>query len=405
MHGDGFRSGGVRRFRHPTPTGDTMNDTYQASSVTPSFPLSPEGEAPYFRREFFLERQPERALLRVTALGIVEPHPDGSHVGEEVLAPGWTSYRHRLPVSTHDVTPLLGPGANALGAIVGDGWAVGRIRYPSPVQDSARCHYADRPALFLQLEPRYADGTAQLPGTDKSFSRATGTVLAPGLYDDGTLDARLEPVGWSEPGFDDRTVTGGPVRLGPTGRAGQTVTLRHAEILTDGELDTTSLRSAKSVDRYVLRGGGAEVWEPAFTLHGFRCAGLVQPLRPGSRDRLAAPERRWSPADRARLPQDVHRPASRPGSVPRLDAPPHPARRGPGRLAGHRLGRDRRGHRGARHRGHGHASAPPRSTAATVTAGTRNWTYPAPPGQDPHVRYTLDAPLHVLVSDDGSGKR
>ncbi|MEU9350636.1 family 78 glycoside hydrolase catalytic domain [Streptomyces griseoloalbus] len=302
-----------------------MNDTYQASFVTPSFPLSPEGEAPCFRREFFLERRPERALLRVTALGIVEPHLNGSRVGEEVLAPGWRSYRHRLPVSTHDVTALLGPGANALGAIVGEGWAVGRIGYPSPMQDSARCHYADRPALFLQLELRYADGTTQLLGTDESFSCATGAVLARSLYDGETHDARLEPVGWSEPGFDDtgwspavpydwdmatlfprtaepirrtgelapvavttspagRTIVdfgqniAGRLRVTTTGRAGQTVTLRHAEILTDGELDTTSLRSAKSVDRYVLRGDGPEVWEPAFTLHGFRYADIDGPF-------------------------------------------------------------------------------------------------------------------------------
>lgn len=302
-----------------------MNDTYQATFITPSFPLSPEGEAPYFRREFSVGRLPDRALLRVTALGIVEPHLNGIRVGDEVLAPGWTSYRHRLAVSTHDVTNLLVPGANALGVIVGEGWAVGRIGYPSAVQDSARRHYADRPALFLQLELRHTDGTTQVLGTDESFRCATGAVLAHSLYDGETHDARLEPVGWNQPGFDDTgwspavpygwdmttliprtaepirrteglapvTVTTSPsgrtvvdfgqniagrLRVTTTGRAGQTVTLRHAEILTDGEWDTTSLRTAKSVDRYVLRGGGPEVWEPAFTLHGFRYAEIDGPF-------------------------------------------------------------------------------------------------------------------------------
>ncbi|MGC9496462.1 family 78 glycoside hydrolase catalytic domain [Streptomyces sp. WG7] len=296
-----------------------MNDTSQATFITPSFPLSAEGEAPYLRREFSVDRLPERALLRVTALGVVEPYLNGTRAGGEVLAPGWTSYKHRLPVSTHDVTGLLAPGANALGAIVGEGWAVGRIGYPSAVQDSARCHYADRPALFLQLELRHSDGTTHVLGTDESFRCATGAVIARSLYDGETPAARLEPVGWDKPGFDDtswspavrydwdmttliprtaepirrteelaavavttspsrRTIVdfgqniAGRLRVTTTGRAGQTVTLRHAEILTDGDLDTTSLRSAKSVDRYVLRGGGPEVWEPAFTLHGFRYA-------------------------------------------------------------------------------------------------------------------------------------
>ncbi|MEV7016010.1 family 78 glycoside hydrolase catalytic domain [Streptomyces sp. NPDC093991] len=301
-----------------------MNDTYRATFITPSFPLSPEGEAPYLRREFSLDRLPERALLRVTALGIVEPYLNGTRVGGEVLAPGWTSYRHRLPVSTHDVTGLLVPGANALGAIVGEGWAVGRIGYPSAVQGSARCHYADRPALFLQLELRHSDGTTHVLGTDESFRCATGAVLAHSLYDGETHDARLESVGWNEPGFDDTgwspavpydwdmttliPRTAEPIRraeeLAPvavttsspgrtvvdfgqdiagrlrvtTDRTGQIVTLRHAEVLTDGEPDTTSLRTAKSVDRYVLRGGGPEVREPAFTLHGFRYAEIDGPF-------------------------------------------------------------------------------------------------------------------------------
>jgi len=56
------------------------------------------------------------------------------------------------------------------------------------------------------------------------------------------------------------------------GSAGQTVTLRHAEVLEDGELGTRPLRLAKATDRYILRGGEAETWEPRFTFHGFRYA-------------------------------------------------------------------------------------------------------------------------------------
>ncbi len=56
------------------------------------------------------------------------------------------------------------------------------------------------------------------------------------------------------------------------GPAGQTITLRHAEVLEDGELCTRPLRHAAATDRYTLRGEGVETWEPRFTFHGFRYA-------------------------------------------------------------------------------------------------------------------------------------
>ena len=56
------------------------------------------------------------------------------------------------------------------------------------------------------------------------------------------------------------------------GARGQTITLRHAEVLEDGELGVRPLRTAEATDHYTLRGGGVETWEPRFTFHGFRYA-------------------------------------------------------------------------------------------------------------------------------------
>lgn len=63
----------------------------------------------------------------------------------------------------------------------------------------------------------------------------------------------------------------GWARLRTSGKAGQRVTLRFAEMLNpDGTIYVTNLRAAKCTDTYVCRGGGAETWEPRFTFHGFR---------------------------------------------------------------------------------------------------------------------------------------
>lgn len=286
--------------------------SWQGTFVSGDAPANAGDPALYFRREFDVDQGLRRATLTVTALGIVEPYLNGVRVGDEVLAPGWTSYRHRLITSSHDVTGLVAAGGNAVGAIVGEGWAVGALTW-----ENRRHNYADRPALFLQLELEYPDRT-EVIGTDERFRVGTGAVRANGIYAGETYDARLEPDGWHRTGFDDRAwhpaqrhdwsldtleaATAPPirrveelapveirpgrdgttivdfgqnisgwVRLTVTGEAGHTIVLRHAELLTpDGDLDTETNRTAEATDRYTLCGGGQETWEPRFTFHGFR---------------------------------------------------------------------------------------------------------------------------------------
>ncbi|MEB3367250.1 family 78 glycoside hydrolase catalytic domain [Saccharopolyspora sp. S2-29] len=72
----------------------------------------------------------------------------------------------------------------------------------------------------------------------------------------------------------------GRLRIGVTGERGSEITLRHAEVLQDGELCTRPLRGAAATDRYVLRGEGRETWEPRFTFHGFRYAEVTGDVRP-----------------------------------------------------------------------------------------------------------------------------
>ena len=62
---------------------------------------------PVFRKAFAAEKAIEKAELQITALGVYEAEINGQRVGDFVLAPGWTSYDHRLQVQTYDVTALL----------------------------------------------------------------------------------------------------------------------------------------------------------------------------------------------------------------------------------------------------------------------------------------------------------
>jgi len=302
---------------YPVEAGLIHTDDWTAQFVTPDWEedTSRPQPCPLLRREFDVHEGVVKARLYVTALGVYEAELNGVTIGNAILNPGWTSYDHRLHYQTFDVTDVLREGRNALGALLGDGWYRGRLGFAG----GRRNIYGDRLALLAQLEIDYADGTSQHIVTDESWRAARGPILSSDLYDGERYDARLERPGWSKPAYNDhdwvsvrrlnRTLatltspSGPPVRrtelvppmaitTSPSGRtiidfgqnlvgrlrlrvcgeAGQTITLRHAEVLEHGELCTRPLRLAQATDSYTLRGDDEEIWEPRFTFHGFRYA-------------------------------------------------------------------------------------------------------------------------------------
>jgi alpha-L-rhamnosidase len=325
----GFSAGGawqpLQRLRDGQSPWGTPQD---ATQVLPP--------APYFRKEFTLDQPVRKALLHATALGIYEVHLNGERVGSDSFTPGWTDYLHRVPCQTYDVTGLVHPGANAIGAILGDGWYASTLGYIG-----RRQNYGGFPRFAAQLELELADGTRIEVATDGSWRAATGPIRYADLLQGYAYDARLECPGWDAPGFDAagwtpvatglRSSEDGPaghgpavsveaaktdpvqvfeqlpaksvrsmgagiyqvdfgqnmvgwVRLRAQGRSGQRVVLRHGEMLNpNGTLYTSNLRAAAATDFYWLRGGAPEILEPRFTYHGFRYAeisGLDSPPLP-----------------------------------------------------------------------------------------------------------------------------
>ncbi|MDT7837929.1 alpha-L-rhamnosidase [Aquabacterium sp. OR-4] len=274
----------------------------------------PAQPARLLRRRFTLPARPVSAMLTCTALGGCEAELNGQRVGDALLAPENSDFRHRLLVQQHEVAAQLQAGENALGVMVGDGFyaseAIGRGRYP----------FGGAPRrLWLTLDLTLPDGSTQRIATDGHWRASTAPVRFAEIYHGETYDARLEQAGWSSPGFDDSawdeawpapapactlfvqesppiraTLTlrpqaiqqpvpgqyvidfgqnfAGWCRIRVRGEAGRTVTLRFAEILgDDGQVDMRNLRAARCTDHYTLRGDPAgETWQPRFTYHGFR---------------------------------------------------------------------------------------------------------------------------------------
>ncbi|GIG21176.1 alpha-L-rhamnosidase [Cellulomonas chitinilytica] len=284
-------------------------------SPSPAAPTDGPRPAHLLRTEFDMPAGVRRVRAHVAAHGVYDLEVNGSPADDSVLAPGWSSFQHRLRSQTFELDGLVQAGRNVLGVWLADGWYRGRLGFNGGLWDV----YGADVAVMVQLEVQHADGRLEL--VPLRWRTTPSPITATGLYEGESHDARRHPHGWAEAGFDDgrwspvavlprgdftaaiEGPTGPPVRivdeLMPTrierrpngalrldfgqnisGRVritataprGHEVTIRHAEVLEDDELCLRPLRTASSVDSYTFAGDGQEIWAPRFTLHGFRYA-------------------------------------------------------------------------------------------------------------------------------------
>jgi alpha-L-rhamnosidase len=301
-----------------------LTDGVQVTVPPGGSPGNPEAlPATMVRKYFNLPTPVRRATAYASALGLYEFRLNGQRVGDQLLAPEWTSYRKRVQYQVYDVTRLVRTGENVAAALLGEGWYAGRL------MAMGRFAYGMHPSFLLQLEIELTDGSRRTILTDGSWrSTIDGPIRSTGIYDGEVQDARRDLPGWDAPGFADsswhpvKVSDIGPARLmwqrnepiritrelkpatlaepkpgvyvfdlsqnmvgwcriRAVGAAGQTVTVRHAEMLNDdGTLYTDNLRGAPQIDRYTPRTDGEFVFEPHFTYHGFRYVELTGLAKP-----------------------------------------------------------------------------------------------------------------------------
>lgn len=262
-----------------------------------------------FRRTFSTEKKIKSAKIYATAMGIYELSLNGKKVGDEYFAPGFTAYRDYLQYQTYDVTDMMS-GENTLMAVVSGGWAAGVFGFTRKNRISAK-----RQALLLELRITYEDGTKELVVTDENWEvTEEGNYRMADLYDGETYDATVDltRLAWRHAARETLDINpkilaayGSPVRaherLVPTfagrvgdesiydfgqnfagvvclkinGKRGQTVSVRHAEILNpDGTLNTVFLRTAKACTTYTCT-EGEQTYSPRLTYMGFRYIGIA----------------------------------------------------------------------------------------------------------------------------------
>ncbi|EAT78271.2 hypothetical protein SNOG_14400 [Parastagonospora nodorum SN15] len=286
-------------------TGLLERNEWQCARIAAPWNADSAGPLPeqLYRKQFSVEKTVSRARLYITSQGLYEASVNGSRVGDYFLAPGWTSYDGRLQYQTYDITSALTPGNNCLGVRVAEGWFNGRIGYLG----GARNIWGSRTSLLAQLEITFNDGRTQILCTDDSWLVSDGPIRLAEIYDGEKYDATQEVPDWSMPTTSDtvpysgwKPVTSldpllesikltagyaGPVRrfesipvkkqtISPSGKTiidfdqnlvgylrlkgikgprGHKITLKHAEILEDGELCLRILRQCAATDEYTLR--------------------------------------------------------------------------------------------------------------------------------------------------------
>ncbi len=267
------------------------------------------------RREFPVRAGLKRAVIHVCGLGQYELFLNGAKAGEDLLSPGWTKYDKTCLYETREVTPLLKPGANAIGLFLGNGMY--------NVQGGRYIKFKGSfgpPKAIAQLVLEYQDGAAELLCTDEGWRTAPGPITFSCVYGGEDYDARLEQRGWDRAGFAGAgwapaKVVQGPggqlrglscaappirafevlkparitplrpgvevydlaqnaslvPRLAVTGPAGAVVRIIPAELLKpDGSVDRGSCGGGACYWQYTLAGDGVEQWFPKFFYHGCR---------------------------------------------------------------------------------------------------------------------------------------
>jgi alpha-L-rhamnosidase len=258
----------------------------------------------------------DKAKLYITAYGVYQVFINGKRVGNDEMAPGWTSYTHRHLYQIHDARDLLRPGSNIIGIEVAEGWYAGRLGWAGQRQ-----FYGKDLGVFaeLQVVATEMEGAITIV-TDGTWKCGYGPLMTSEIYDGEVCDHKNEQFGWNDkpnleklgewmptkvlPPTDAKLLPSEvpPVKvtahIKPTrifdsksgkslidfgqnivGKlhvkhllkpAGHEIVFRHAEVMEDEELGARPLRSARAKDTIVSNGEVVESWSPQHTFHGFR---------------------------------------------------------------------------------------------------------------------------------------
>jgi alpha-L-rhamnosidase len=205
------QDGGASAWSRPASwtIGLLSEDDWQARWIA----AETEAQTLMLRREFVVKPGLERAVVYICGLGHYEMSLNGEKIGDALLAPGWSKYDKTCLYDTYDIKQLLNADHNAVGLLLGNGmYNVKGGRYTK-----FKGSFGPLKAI-CQIMLEYDDGTTEIIGTDKNWSLRAGPITFSCIFGGEDYDARLEPSGWNQPGFDDTAWDRAQEVAGPGGK-------------------------------------------------------------------------------------------------------------------------------------------------------------------------------------------
>ncbi|MDQ7876546.1 family 78 glycoside hydrolase catalytic domain [Microbacterium sp. QXD-8] len=284
--------------------------------------------AALFRRDLVIAAPVVRGRAYASALGWYKLFVNGHDVTGASLVPRWTPMDHLVEYQVFDITDSIREGSNVVGMAVGDG----RYRGGLSAFDRRRT-YGDRLGAFVQLELDLADGTTLSMVTDGQWRAGRGAILRSDPmrgelrdlrlpFDDwlsGPMPERFAPAAILPPPNGELTAESvarvtevdrrrpaaihiapsgaqvvdfgqnlaGVARVRLCGEPGSEVRITYSELVDPtGEIETEYMFMDPAHPRYfrddVVLAGGEHVFQPWFSIQGFRYVEIVgaQPLSP-----------------------------------------------------------------------------------------------------------------------------
>lgn len=158
---------------------------------------------PMLRRAFTISGDVAKARLYATARGAYDLYVNGQRVGDDYLNPGFTQYDKTHLYQTFDVTAMVKNGANAIGAVLGEGWWSGNLTY----QGDNWNYFGDRQSLLAMLVVTLSDGRQQAIVTNPANWKcyAAGPYTYASLFQGEVFDGRRDEAmkRWAFGDYDD----------------------------------------------------------------------------------------------------------------------------------------------------------------------------------------------------------
>ena len=252
---------------------------------------------PIFVKDFNITKEIKRARLYITGLGLYLAYINNKKVGNAYLTPGYNDYDYYLRYQTYNITDLL-KEKNNIEVHMGEGWYKGRFHWFNNT-------FGDEYKLCLHILIEFKDESVLNILSDETWKVKTSKEVSNSIYDGEEIDftipeSPLEGVNITEENYTFIPDFGAPiieheilnpelcispkdeqildfkqnmvgfVRYKGYLKKGQSLTMRHGEVLQEECFYNENYRTSANSSLKYIGDGEKRIYEPKFTFFGFR---------------------------------------------------------------------------------------------------------------------------------------